>query len=149
MSDRATVWLTVLYSQKEATEAICKSYYIPDGECDAPFMKYLFEEVDYGNLPFLDDLRDAGIPYDSRWGAGYEYGEGVKSLRITADGGFITREMYDAEINPPIDELMKLIGDPAELRKFIIQHHSYGLPLSWDNQEEYVKVFKTKQLISP
>lgn len=149
MGDRTSVHLTVLNGQAAAAEAIFKSYDDPTGEPGAMLTEYYFTEVNYGELSFLGDLQDAGIAYDSCWNDGAEHGAGMKSLRFTAEGGVETRERYNAAYNPPLEALMVRIDQPAELREYILEHSQSVQHLSWDNQEEYAKVFKTKQLIDP
>ena len=148
MGDRTTVTLSVLESQKNEAQ----EYFEFEDNChwfDEPLAYYQFEEVNYGTLDFLDKLKAAGIAYESQWDRGSEYGAGVKSVRFTADGEVIQKEIYDSEIgiNPAL--LMEVIDEPEKLRQLIISHHEEVSTLSWENQEQYGKIYRAKQLITP
>lgn len=148
MGDRTYVTLTILASQQD--EAI-KHF---DGDADEAhthglFAHHTFYEVNYGNLQFLDELQAAGIAYDSQWEAGSEYGPGCDYCRFTADGDVVLKSISDSYQNPSLTKLMEKINNYEELRAFIIAHHEEVSVLSWDFQEEYGKLYRTKQLIAP
>lgn len=147
MGDRTSVTLRVLASQAEQTEAFTEGekFEFRDGEeCS----ELIFNGVNYGELWILDDLKNAGIAYDSEWGHGGNYGPGTASCRFTAEGEAIEKSISDDNLNPDIYELLKLIDEPAVLRQFILDHEERTSTLSWDNQEEYGKLYQTKKLIS-
>ena len=52
-------------------------------------------------------------------------------------------------MNPDIEQLMKLIDKPEELRQFIVNHQEEHATLPWENQEENGKIFLTRKLIDP
>jgi hypothetical protein len=112
------------------------------------FTCFSFYEVNYGTLPFLGLIMNAGIPFDADWGPGSEYGPGSHFCRYTAEGELQEIERSNEYKNPDIDELMKLIDDPDALIKKIIDHHKSVTPLPWENQMEHAKLFRTKKLIS-
>jgi len=148
MGDRTCVTLTVLKSQQE--DAV--RFFTSDSEYlneHGSFVDYTFYEVNYGNLDFLDQLVNAGIAYDSRWESGGEYGPGCDYCRFTADGDVILKGISDEYRNPSIDTLMEKINNYEELKAFIVAHYDEISVLSWDFQEEYGKLYRTKQLIAP
>ena len=148
MSDGTTVTLFVLQSQLAAAQ---EQFDDKPGEstCLGELTELMFYDVNYGNLPFLGKLQKAGIAYDSCWNSGDEYGAGVENVRFTATGDVIGRTVYDSERNPNLDTLMGLIDKPDELRQYILDHKTATEDLSWDNQEEYSKIYLANQLINP
>lgn len=149
MGDRTDVTLRVLASHKERAEALFDS--LPsakDQEGDEHFL-FFFDEVNYGDLLCLDDLIEAGIPFDSEWGPGGNYGAGTRYCRFTPEGECICKSIYDEEINPDLYSLMGLIDQPDALREFILHHNEKISTLPWENQEEFGKIYQIKQLISP
>lgn len=147
MGDRTYVTLSVLSAHKEQVTALSEDTYNSDWE--QPTKHYfVFGEVNYGELDFLDKLQDAGIAYDSEWEAGSEYGSGGEHCRFTAEGEIVLKEIYDSEINPNLTQLISLIDQPEALRNFILHHKEQITTLPWDNQEEYGKLYRTKQLIA-
>lgn len=148
MGDRTTVTLSFLESQQD--EALKHFDSVADEAwCDEPFAYHRFEEVNYGTLDFLDKLKTAGIAYESEWDQGCNYGPGVKSVRFTADGQVVQKEVYNSECSIDVHDLMALLDKPEELKDLITSTHQAVSVLSWKNQEEYGKLYRTKQLINP
>lgn len=147
MGDRTTVDLTVL--NKHAAEAKELFEYEPEeiGN-NEKFTTFCFYEVNYGTLPFLGKMMEAGIPFDSDWGSGGDYGPGTHSCRYHDDGELQEIELSNEYRNPDINELMKLIDDPEALIGKILLHHQAVTPLPWDKQLENSKLFRTKKLIT-
>ena len=106
-----------------------------------------FSEVNYGELEEFTDLIALGIPCDYEWGNGSEYGSGRKYIRFTSEGELQLVEYYDEDYNPPLDCLMERIDKPEELVKYIKEHKEGVTPLPWDNQVEYGKIFRARQLL--
>jgi len=148
MGDRTTVYLDVLASQADAARELFDyetSYEYLNGE---KFMEFQFDEINQGTLDFLDKLQEAGIAFDSSWASGNEYEAGTTFCRFTADGQVIKFDRYDSEAHPDLSCLMKRIDDPKALREYILEHHNKVTPLPWDNQEEYGKLYRARQLIN-
>lgn len=147
MGDRTTVTLSVLESQEDKAR---EYFEFEDNEAwlDEPLSYHQFDEINHGELDFLHKLKAAGIAYESRWDRGYEYGPGVKSLRFTPDGNVVEKEIYDSECAIDLKSLMPLLDKPEELREYILTRHQEVSTLSWENQEEYGKLYRAKQLIS-
>lgn len=148
MQDRTSVKLIVLTTQASAAEALF-DWESSGGDSEPDLTSFDFEDVNYGTLRFLTKLQDAGIAFDSNWGSGSEYGPGTHYGRFTSEGEFDSWEISDSSINPNIDELVTLLKHPKKLREFILEHVEKTTPLPWDNQEEYGKLYRTKQLINP
>lgn len=160
MGDRTNVTLTILASQ--AKEAGKIMGYLPE-KSSGVLTEFFFDEVNYGELDELPLLQGAGIAYDSDWGSGGEYREGCQSCRFSPEGEMEITEVYAGEENVSIDKLMTIIekNDPdseeaadhsalyQELETLILDHHAKVTPRSWENQEEYGKIYRTRQLISP
>lgn len=147
MGDRTTVTLSFLESQQD--EALKHFSFVADEAwCDEPFAYHRFEEVNYGTLDFLDKLKASGIAYESEWDRGSEYGPGVKSVRFTPDGDVVEKEVYNSECSIDVHDLMALLNKPEELKDLITSTHQAVSVLPWENQEEYGKLYRAKQLIS-
>lgn len=149
MGDRTTVTLTVLASQTAAAKALFNGE-LPQEEVlgNGDKTDFVFYEVNYGNLHFLNNLRDAGIAFDSRWDAGGEYGPGVLNFRYTSKGEPKERDLYDDGIDPELNTLLELIDKPTELRQAILDHAEKVQP--WDfgpEQEEFGKLYQTMKII--
>ena len=148
MRDRTTVRLMVLNSQSvEAQKHF--TFEDIDSYVDDTTTESEFDAVNYGNIPFLEDLKTAGIAYDSSWSSGDEFGPGTESLRFNDKGEPFTRTLYDDGVNPYLPKLMELIDKPDELRAHLIKHSEDVADRPWDNQEEYGKIYLAKQLINP
>lgn len=153
MGDRTFVSLTVLAEHaEEARGYFTYSAYHHDDQCKedgCAVCMFDFEEVNYGELPFLDRLEEAGIPFDSCWSSGDEYTSGQDSLRFTPNGVAIRKEISDAYINPPLQQLIALIDDPTALRTYILAHKERVHIVGWEHQAEYRKLYLTRRLIEP
>jgi hypothetical protein len=148
MNDRTTVTLHLLLSQLEAATEIMGQVEPSEQESHDGIATLTFYEVNYGNLDFLPDLRDAGIAYDSRWDAGSEYGEGVESLRFTSEGLAILNTLYVADDNPPIHKLLEHINAPSSLRQYILDYQDMRSVLPLDaSQEAYGRLYRTRELV--
>lgn len=147
MGDRTNVSLLVLTSQANTTKSFFE-YTCDEEKVYDEQTSFYFSEVNYGELPFLSELISAGIAYDSDWDRGDEYGSGIESARFTAEGELVKKTIYEDAINPPIDSLLSRIDNPIELRQFIVDYVEKSNVLPWDNQEEYGKIYRVKQLIN-
>lgn len=74
-----------------------------------------YEEVNYGDLDFLEELASRGIAFTSEWASGGNYGPGSTTFRFNAEGEAQFISIMDGEQNPPIGQLMQLIDDPQAL----------------------------------
>jgi len=151
MGDRTSVTLTVLKEQSAAAQALFE--YKPDHESEdmgsMPLCYFSFYEVNYGDLPFLDALQDAGIAFDSDWDHGSEYGAGCDFCRFRPDGTVQRFDYSDEYKNPDLHRMMGLLDEPEALKAYILDHHKKVTPLPWDNQVQYGKLYLTQKLINP
>ena len=147
MGDRTYVTLTIPSALADLALPLLDAY--DDSGEDSGNRYFTFLAVNYGELDFLPQLMEAGIPFNSEWASGNEYGAGCKSCRFTPEGELIIKEIYDEGINPCHTSLMSLIDSPSALRAYILAHDERITALPWDNQVEYGKLYRAKQLISP
>lgn len=149
MGDRVSVTLSVLTSQAQAAKAIIDDSYQDEGMwLDYKLTYFVYEEVNYGNLPELKVLLEHGIAYESEWEAGGDFGKGAEQLRFTSEGEAVVMSVYESEQNPPMNELLAIIDKPEELRNYILKYKEVHTPLPWDNQEEYGKLYRAKKLLN-
>ena len=154
MGDRTWVRLRVPLSMRAQAEAVIDNPSDIDeyenGENGHNFanVEFSYEQVNYGQLHCLGELQKAGIPYDSEWGSGYDYGAGTEHCRFTEQGELSIKEIYENEANPPLPSLLALIDAPKALRKYILEHQESRTILPWDNQEAYGKLYRTHLLIT-
>ena len=151
MGDRTTVRLTVPTELAETTEQVFTaarySEDVGERDADEKLTCFSFHDVNYGELGFLDKLVDRGIPFDSEWESGAEYGPGTYHVRFTEDGDLEEVRLNKGENNPPLDDLLALIDKPIELRQYIEAFaNSLGV-MSWENQVEYGKRYLAVKLI--
>ena len=148
MSDRTTVTLTI--STTKVCEASAEFTALGEDEYEANggFSVFVFNKIKYGDLPFLEKLKNNGIAYDSSWANGAEFNSGTEYCRFTDEGEAIVIQVYDEDLNPPFRELEKRFDDPAALIAFIKQHKESKTPLAWDHQERNAARFLVRQLIA-
>lgn len=154
MGDRTYVYLYVpaeLFEQ--AKEIAIKHDGEPHGEATdedgVPFMG--FEEVNYGELDCIKELQSAGIPYDMGWASGSTYKEGVQHCRFTETGELSLKVVRgsDHTINPgALADVIKKHDTLDAVKDFLKRHEEAVTPLPWDNQVEYGKIYRTRQLIA-
>ena len=155
MRDPARVDLSILaeHSSKldELLKGIKETNYIktPDNTAPTDHYTYIFDNADYGDLKFLDELQALGIAYDSYWGNGNEFGAGKDTFRFTEEGKVKKLTLYDEDRNPDLTKLMALIDTPGELVKYLKKYNKRITPLPWDNQGLYGNKYRVIQLITP
>ena len=108
MGDRTIVELTIIAEHAERAKLIWGKYeegaevldVISNGEHISNLIVIRFEGVNYGELPFLEELVNSGIPYNSDWGGGGEYHPGADYFRIDENGThFHTLIGDDSQVN--------------------------------------------------
>lgn len=157
MSDRTFVTLTILASDYAAARPLMVGY-TACGESKLTIYEegnptvvtsFEFEEINYGELPFLNSLILAGIPFDSNWGDGSEYGAGTTSCRFTAEGVAQVKELYDSDASIELVELMERIEHPELLKQYIQDRVKSREVLPWKDQAANQKLYRTTKLICP
>lgn len=109
----------------------------------------LFEEVNYGRLHFLSALTEAGIAFNSVWSDGGNYSSGITYGRFLPDGTSFSQDIYDDEINLDLAALQGLFDKPNALVLYIQEQIKNTIPIPWDNQIEYGKLYRARKLITP
>ncbi|MDH1236507.1 hypothetical protein [Stutzerimonas stutzeri] len=110
-----------------------------------------FEEVNYGELNCIKELQSAGIPYDMDWAEGSSYEEGVQYCRFTETGDLKLKTINGSDYYIYPSVLEKVIEEHNSLdavKDLLKRHHEAVDPPSWDNQVEYGKMYRIKQLIA-
>lgn len=110
-----------------------------------------FEEVNYGELDCIKELQSAGIPYDMEWAEGSRYEEGVQYCRFTETGDLTLKTVSRTDYYIQLSVLGKVIEEHNSLdavKDFLKWRNEAVNPPSWDNQVEYGKIYRTKQLIA-
>jgi hypothetical protein len=151
MGDRTYVILTVLAQHADIVRSYedqetCNS---ESPSTEGKLMFFHYEEVNYGELRFRHELRKQGVPYDSAWDAGSDYGAGTEYCRFTPEGEVDVKEVYDCDQNPGLVGLLQHIDCHKDLKKYILDHQERVTPLPWDNQEQYGKLYRAACLIKP
>ena len=146
MGDRTQVTLTFPTELLSLVEQFPD--HAPDDQWGDDFLtNFSYSEINYGDLQFLEDLQAAGIPHDSEWERGDQYGPGTEYCRFSPEGELKIIQVYNKEINPNIDSLMESINDHEALKKLILRHKDDTTPLPWDDQVKFGKMYRTRQLI--
>lgn len=148
MGDRTSVTLTVLASQAELAKTLFKED-VDDCKDDPLLTDFYFEDVNYGVLDFLDDLEAAGIAYDSSWSNGGEYSSGTRFCRFTKTGELVSKELYDNARDVSLTLLLEFVDTPEKMKQVVLDHAEKVSIPSWDNQEEYSKLYRMRKLITP
>ena len=145
MGDRTWVEIIVLNeSASLVKEILDDSAEINEG---TPLTSFYFYEVNNGCIEEQDQLTDLGIAYNYGWDTGDNYNPGSKYIRFTPEGELQHIEYYENDSNPPLEKLLALVSEPKELAEYVQQFADDITPLPWDNQVEYGKIFRTRQLI--
>ena len=145
MSDRTTVVLQVLTVHLKQVKTIIKGE--SDIDREDKFTYIWFDEVNFGELPFLKSLEEKGIPYASSWESGSTYDSGTRYHRFTDEGEAVQKDVYDDALNPVLSALMELLDSPQKLAEAIVEAHAKVTPLPWDTQEQNSKRFLARKLI--
>lgn len=93
--------------------------------------------IDPDQQELSDELTDAGIPHSMLVSSDYDVEETYYHTQFTADGKVIQKTIFASDRSLPVEDLLKLIDKPEELREFILERDKYLAILPWDNQLEY------------
>ena len=148
MGDRTTVTLCVPTVYSELAIKIIDRGESWENTEEQGFSYLIYEDVNYGELHNLHLLLEAGIPYDSSWASGDDYAEGCEHGRFTPDGDMYIKTIYAADERVHIDSLnhWASLGHEYVLEQIELVKERIRTP-SWDNQVEYGKLYKVKQLL--
>ena len=145
MGDRTWVEIIVLNESASLVKEILPDYAEID---ESPSLtSFFFHEVNNGWVEEQDQLTELGIAYNYKWGKGDNYNPGTKYIRFTPEGDLQHIEYYENELNPPLEKLLGLIDQPKKMAQYVRQYSAEKTPLPWDNQVEYGKIYRARQLI--
>lgn len=154
MGDRTYVSVTVLKEHVvEAVNLITpdqgEPYDIVDDADGLTALEY--EEVNYGCIDALKGFAAAGIPYSVGWQSGGSYSEGEEHMRFTPEGVPVTTSQ---DKDWPVNVLLDLQAAwKKEPDKPLDQHLQEAINAvqdpSWENQLEYSKIARARNLLKP
>lgn len=147
MSESTWVEIVILKESLDQVKEIFSDFYILEITEDENFASLYFHEINDGYIEEQDELTLQGIPYNYEWGMGYEFDGGYKYIRFTPEGEVVHIEYYVTEVNPPLEGLSELLDTPKELVGYIRNFIKERTPLPWDNQVEYGKIYRARQLL--
>ena len=145
MGDYTWVEIIVLNESAPLVKEILTDYVEID---ESPSLtSFFFHEVNNGCVEEQDQLTNLGIAYNYKWGKGDNYDSGSKYIRFTPKGDLQHIEYYANELNPPLEKLLELVDQPEKMAQYVRQYSAEKTPLPWDNQVEYGKIYRTRQLL--
>ena len=150
MGDRVVVSLTVPKEcEKQAIKIINKQEGKPEciQDLNNGLVALEYSEVNYGELANLDLLVQQGIPFESEWQAGCEFGVGTNYGRFTPKGEYVGLILYVGDQNPSMDELQNRLNNYDDLRDYIQAYKETHTPLPWDNQVNFGKRYLLNKLV--
>ena len=155
MSDRTDVHLTILPAhQGQVTEIATQAGYYPNWEnllhFSKPTSRGYFAGVKYGELSFLSELAERGIPYIADKDPFDEYEGSSEYCRYTKDGELDFRNIVDSEWDTiSLSKVENLLNAPIALKWYVEQRRKDLTILPWENQEVYGLKYVALQLIRP
>ena len=155
MSSRTDVFLSILVIHQSRVKEIVNKYgyngsWGEDQYVDSLIIQGRFPEISYATLPFLPELKEGGIPFNTEWGSYGDMGGGSQFCRYTADGELDFKEIADDEWDSvSLSSVEYYLADPLALHKYVKEQRKRLTVLPWDNQEEYGLKYVALQLIRP
>ena len=101
-----------------------------------------FNDVRYGSLPFLPELKKRGIPYEAYWENGGDFNEGTETCRFTEAGECIITEATAVCPTVLLNDLKPYFDNSEELAEMVKGLYEKYTPLPWTNQVEQGKLYK-------
>ena len=153
MSDRTDVYLTILTIHKsQVAEIADRAGYDPDWEdlsgSSIPKSSGAFIEVKWGELLFLPELMERGIPYTAECVASGDIEGAMQFSRYTENGELDSKTISNSEWGTlPLSAVESLLNDPSALERYVKEQREYFTVPSWENQEEYALKYLALQLI--
>lgn len=111
-----------------------------------------YEEVNYGELSFLAEMEERGIPYDQRWEAGGGFNAGIRYVRYSPEGEKEAIEYDDERANPPLYMLERLSSGLPETHPlvcYLAEWRKNTVPRDFENQDEYSRAYLARKLLAP
>ena len=157
MAEYFACWLKIPEECQEQLEQIVSDYDDFDWMlvgANPRIIEYIFNEVKWGELDFLDQLHEQGIPFDFS----NDHSEDSRhiSCRFTSDGEMILQDYFESDTRIEGNDFIRTIDlctSPEEKLKFLNEQYmklsNLLTLLPWDNQVEYGKLYRTRKLIEP
>ena len=157
MAEYFACWLKIPEEFQEQIEQIVSEKYNYDVylvETKPRILEYLFDEIKWGELSFLDDLHEMGIPFNFS----NDDSDDCRFIkcRFTPDGEMILQDYLESDTKIDadtfIDEIDKCKTPEQKLdyiNRLYISCSNILNHLPWDNQIEYGKLYRTRKLIEP
>ena len=119
-------------------------------ECEKQAIKIINKQE--GKPECIQDLNNGllvqqGIPFESEWQAGCEFGVGTNYGRFTPKGEYVGLILYVGDQNPSMDELQNRLNNYDDLRDYIQAYKETHTPLPWDNQVNFGKRYLLNKLV--
>ena len=162
MAKYYTCWLHVPEEcRKQLEQIVSKKYdYASDNaylvNTEPRIFGYIFDEVKWRELDFLDDLHELGIPFNFSNDDNDPYLKRIIKCRFTPDGERILQDYLHSEAKIDAECFIASIDEcktPEEKLNYINQQYMHFsnllTSLPWDNQVEYGKLYRTRKLIEP
>ncbi len=161
MGDRTTCRVYVLKEHEARAIELIKPEEGEPGDTGAFFVgsdahpeivALYYYDVNYASIDALDEFLAEGIAYDFDWDQGSDFTQGESHLRFTAEGEAVFTS--DSPENPSgyltsIEKALNSLTSVNEVRACLVQIKAKHVPLPWDNQVEYGKVYRARKLIQP
>ena len=157
MAEYLTCWLKVPEEYKNIVEDMIPNEETYDSfvyKTEPRLFEFTFPEIKWGELDFLDQLHEQGIPFDFS----NDDSEDSRhiSCRFTSDGEIILQDYLESESKIQGSYFIRTIdlcNSPEEKLKFLNEQYmklsNLLIQLPWDNQIEYGKLYRTRKLIEP
>ncbi len=164
MGDRTSVQVTVL---KEHSNTVLKEHsnivekfniYWVDEEKRITVI-FQLDDVNYGEVLALTELREQGIAYNFHWDSGDEYTAGTEYCRFNKNGEILIKQVDDDQIGKLCaDNIAEILNSKSlmldsqkiyAIQKYLKDAQDHWTEPSWDSQVDYGKMYKTIKLISP
>ena len=159
MADYDTCWLKIPEECKEQVEQIVSLNY--QYNCylvhnNLRISEYTFVEVKRGELDFLDDLHEQGIPFNFHNDNSDPDDRRFVRCRFTSDGEMILQDYFESETKISAEAFLYEIDkctSPDEklvyINKQYIRFSNLLISLPWNNQVEYGKIYRMRRLVEP
>ncbi len=156
MGDRTTCRVYVLKEHMDRAIALIEPEEGEPSDIDQginlPWTCLYYEDVNYACIDALDEFLAEGIAYNFDWDQGSDFTQGESHLRFTAEGEAVFTS--DSPENPSsyltsIEKALNSLTSVNEVRACLVQIKAKHVPLPWDNQAEYGKIYRARKLIQP
>lgn len=158
MGNRVNVFLDVLAVHEDVVSEIADAYGYTDYDVDAwfvqedisvPMVQFTFMDINWGHLPFLDELLAKGIAYTVTSEDDADGAEIFTNIRFTPEGGKEEKSHHASDSSISTGTMLSLIDDYSALKALILERKAAIHTIPWATQLEYGKLYQMRQLINP